>query len=101
MRSLLHSQAQASLHCYSAGQSSCSPSAGSTKAQLWGGTQHNKVAEERLPLHSRQPSPEAVLSGVGDVQKAVLILVLCVHAGHQRGGGRELVVAEDEQRLLG
>jgi hypothetical protein len=38
---------------------------------------------------------------VRDVQEAVLVLVLLVDAAHERSGGREDLVDEDEDGFLG
>jgi hypothetical protein len=45
-------------------------------------------------------SAEGVLAGVGDVQEAVLVLVLLIDRGHQRGGRRQDLIDEDEDGLL-
>lgn len=44
---------------------------------------------------------EGVFPGVGDVEKPVLVLVLLVNGRHQRGGGWQHLIDEDEDRLLG
>ena len=41
-----------------------------------------------------------MLAGVGDVQQAVLVLVLLVNAGHQCSGWWQELVDEDEDGLL-
>lgn len=43
---------------------------------------------------------EGVLARVGNVQEAVLVLVLLVDAGHQRSGWWQDLVDEDEDGLL-
>jgi len=44
---------------------------------------------------------EGILTGVGNVQESVLILVLLVDAAHERGSGWKDLVDENEDSLLG
>jgi hypothetical protein len=56
---------------------------------------HRQSAAEALRV------TEGVLARVGDVEESVLILVLFVDAAHESGSGRQNLIDEDEDGLLG
>jgi hypothetical protein len=54
---------------------------------------------------ARLKSPKYGISrgtkNIRDVQETIFVLVLFVDAAHERGGGRQNLIDEDEDRLLG
>eukprot|EP00976_Prorocentrum_cordatum_P003268 63215-Prorocentrum_minimum.AAC.1 len=54
----------------------------------------------KIPKSPESPVSKGVLPAIGNVQESVVVLVLLVDGGHERGGGGKDVINEDENGLF-